>query len=92
MPQIFKIGSYWVYFWANEGDPQEPVHVHVSEGRPTETATKIWITRTGKCLLCHNRSQIPERMLRNIMRLVEARSSEIIQKWYEFNGEISFYC
>ena len=25
MPQVFKIGSYWVYFWANENDPLEPV-------------------------------------------------------------------
>ena len=31
MPQIFKIGSFWVYFWSNEGVPLEPVHVHVSE-------------------------------------------------------------
>ena len=92
MPQIFKIGSYWVYFWANEGDPKEPIHVHVAEGRPTENATKIWISQSGKCLLCNNNSQIPERMLRNIMRVIEARSDEIIKKWYEFNGEISFYC
>ena len=32
MPQIFKIGSYWVFFWANESDPLEPIHVHVCEG------------------------------------------------------------
>ena len=25
MPQVFKIGSYWVYFWANENDPLEPI-------------------------------------------------------------------
>ena len=30
MPQVFKIGAYWVYFWANESEPLEPVHVHVS--------------------------------------------------------------
>ena len=41
MPQVFKIGSYWVYFWANEGKPNEPVHVHISEGRPVENATKV---------------------------------------------------
>ena len=29
MPQVFKIGSYWVYFWANENDPLEPIHVHL---------------------------------------------------------------
>ena len=52
MPQVFKIGPYWVYFWANEGDPLEPVHVHVAEGAPSANATKVWITKAGKCLLC----------------------------------------
>ena len=35
MPQIFKIGSYTVYFWSNEGKPLEPIHVHIAEGRAT---------------------------------------------------------
>ena len=48
MPQVFRIGPYWIYFWANEGRPSEPVHVHVSEGNPIENATKIWITASGK--------------------------------------------
>lgn len=42
MPQIFKIGSYTVYFWMNEGNPHEPVHVHVSKGIPSQNATKMW--------------------------------------------------
>ena len=50
MPQVFKIGPYWVYFWANESDPLEPVHVHVAEGAPSANATKVWITKAGKCL------------------------------------------
>ena len=33
MPQIFKYGKYRVYFWVNENDPLEPVHVHVIEGQ-----------------------------------------------------------
>lgn len=92
MPQIFKIGGYWVYFWANENDPLEPIHVHVAYGKPTENATKIWITRAGKCLICHNRSKIPSHTLRNISRIIEARSDDIIQKWLTFFGEINFYC
>lgn len=24
MPQVFKVGSYWVYFWANENEPLDP--------------------------------------------------------------------
>ena len=53
MPQVFKIGSYWVYFWSNENDPLEPVHVHVSQGAPSANATKIWITKAGRCYPCH---------------------------------------
>lgn len=34
MPQVFKVGAYWVYFWANEGEPIEPIHVHISEESP----------------------------------------------------------
>ena len=45
MPKLFKIGSYWVYFWANENQPLEPVHVHISQGAPNPGATKVWITR-----------------------------------------------
>lgn len=91
MPQVFKIGGYWVYFWSNESDPLEPVHVHVSEGAPQENATKIWITKAGRCYLAHNSSNIPPRVLRNIMKIIEARSGEVIQKWTDFFGEAHFY-
>ena len=92
MPQVFKIGAYWVYFWANENEPLEPVHVHIAEGAPVANATKVWITKSGKCLRCNNNSRIPENVLRNIIRIIEARSGEVVQKWTEFFGEATFYC
>ena len=57
MPQVFKIGSYWVYFWSDENKPLEPNHV-----------------------------------LNNIIKILEARSSEIVEKWEKFFGQISYYC
>ena len=92
MPQVFKIGSYWVYFWSNENEPLEPIHVHVAEGKPRANGTKIWITAASKCLLENNNSQVPERTLNNIIRVIEARSDEIIDKWKDFFGEIRYYC
>jgi Zn-finger protein len=92
MPQIFKVGSYLVYFWVNESDPLEPVHVHVSTGIPSANGTKIWITKSGNCLLCHNKSQIPQRQLRDIMEIIEARNMEIRNKWSDTFGEIHYYC
>lgn len=92
MPQIFKIGSYVVYFWSNEGEPLEPVHVHIIEGTPSGNATKVWITKAKKCLLCNNNSKIPERILRDIIDVIEARAIDVITKWYDFYGEIRYYC
>lgn len=92
MPRIFKIGSFVVYFWSNENNPLESIHVHVSKGRATSNGTKIWITSAGKALLCNNDSKIPDKMLRNIMKHVEANSELIIDKWREQFGEISYYC
>ena len=92
MPQIFRIGSYIIYFWSNENDPLEPVHVHIAEGKASANATKVWITSSGKALLCNNNSRIPERILRNMMRYIEANSKAIIDKWYIQFRQISYYC
>ena len=92
MPQIFRIGPYIVYFWSNENDPLEPVHVHIAEGRANANATKLWITRSGKIVLCNNNSRIPEPVLRRMIRLIEGNTELIIQQWIEQFGEISYFC
>ena len=92
MPQIFKIGSYTVYFWMNEGIPLEPVHVHVAKGIPSKNATKIWITKHGKCLLCNNNSKIPKKTLNTIIKIIEAQSSYIIQFRFTTFNQISYFC
>lgn len=92
MPQELKIGPYTVYFWSNENDPLEPIHVHVAEGKAVPNATKIWITNTGKTLICNNNSHIPDRILRRLTKIIEANSGKIIADWLTHFGEISYYC
>lgn len=92
MPQVFKIGPWIVFFWLNESEPLEPVHVHIAQKRPEKDATKIWITRAGGVLLCHNHSQIPQTALRNMMEIVALRSDYIVKRWIEKFGECKFYC
>ena len=41
MPQILRVGPYVLYFWSNESDPLECIHIHIAEGRPSANATKI---------------------------------------------------
>lgn len=92
MPQLFRIGRFIVYFWSNEGLPAEPIHVHVSEGKPSPNTTKIWITRSGKTLLANNRSRIRKKELRMIQKIIEANSEDIIKAWIEHFETIRYYC
>ena len=92
MPQVFKIGSYVVFFWIGEGEPLEPVHVHICEGVPTANATKVWITRSGNTLLANNNSKIPENTLRRIIKMIEANSDNVCSLWIKYFDEITYYC
>ncbi|MBQ1998993.1 MAG: DUF4160 domain-containing protein, partial [Spirochaetales bacterium] len=60
--------------------------------KPVSNATKIWITKDGKCSLANNNSKIPLVILNKLMRVIEARSFEIIKKWEEYFHTIQFYC
>lgn len=91
MPSLFRIGPYLLFFWTGENG--EPVHVHVVVKRPTKNATKIWLTRSGGCVLAHNQSEIPARDLRDIEQFVSANHELICRRWCEATGEpLSFYC
>ena len=92
MPQIFKFGGYIIFFWSNENKPVEPVHVHIVKHHPRANSTKVWITKKGKALTCNNNSKIPLSDFRKLLAFIEANSNEIVEKWYEYFGEISYYC
>ena len=63
----------------------------ISEGKPRENSTKVWITKSGKCLAANNNSQVPSHTLRNIVRVLEAGSEEITNAWTDYFGEIHFF-
>jgi hypothetical protein len=92
MPQLLRVGPYCIFFWSNENEPLEPIHVHIAEGKPSASATKIWITSKGKTLLCNNNSGIPETALKRLLKIVEANSGKIQEEWISFFGEIKYFC
>lgn len=92
MPQIFRIGGYMVYFWSNESKPLEALHVHISKGKPSANATKVWITQNGKCILENNNSRIPPKTLNLLIRAIEANVEDIINKWIEQFDDITYIC
>ena len=92
MPSIFKIGSYVVFFWSNEQN--EPIHVHISEGKPHPNATKIWLTKSGGCFIAHNKSKIPADVLNKALEVISAHYFMLCRAWKEFFNmdTVKFYC
>lgn len=75
--------GYKVYFWSNENG--EPVHVHISKGKRTASATKFWITRED-IELVNNNSNIPQNDLKKIQKYLWANRDTIIARWYQYFG------
>lgn len=90
MPQIYRMGSYRIYFWSNEGMPLEPLHFHVSKGKPSKNSTKVWMLEDGTCEIENNNSQIPTKILRNIIMTMESMSDYVKDEWIGFFGSISY--
>lgn len=87
-----KAYGYHIYFWSNENEPLEPVHVHISK-KPHPNATKYWILNDGTLLRENNNDDIPANDLKRIVNYIslERNINTIKEKWKSHFGEISYY-
>ena len=96
LPKLFMVSGYTVYFWSNEND--EPIHVHVSKGKPTPSATikntDRNLPKVGGCILASNGSKISNKALNELMEFISAQYFLICEKWKHafVIDEIKFYC
>ena len=68
--------------------------MHISKGKPTGNATKVWLTKAGGCVLANNSSKIPNNELNKILDIIAMNYFRIVSKWKEVQGteKIKFYC
>ena len=92
MPKLFQIGEYVIFFWSNENG--EPIHVHIAKGKPSPSATKIWLSSTGGCIVANNNSRIPQQDPNELLEIISAQFFLICRRWKEHfcENKISFYC
>ena len=90
MPKYAIYLGYNIYFWSNENG--EPVHVHISKGKPNGKGTEVWITSTGNALLCKNSSRIPKNELKLLLSFIESNSFAICMAWHNYFKSLTYYC
>jgi len=78
MPKVFDWNGYRFHFFANEGDPLEPAHIHVRKGRDN---AKFWLR--PEVTVAYSRG-FPSRVLSQLTHVIEERREEIEGAWNEF--------
>lgn len=81
MPKVFDWNGHRFHFFSNEGDPREPVHVHVTV-REGATA-KFWIK--PEVSLAYNKG-FSSKVLSQLMSVIEERAQEIERAWNDHFG------
>ena len=81
MPVVFRSGGFRFFFYANEGSPREPYHIHVERG---EQQAKFWLRPAVS--IAYN-DGFDARALRELMRLVEGNRARIEKAWNDFFRE-----
>ena len=57
-------------------------------------STKVWLTKSGGCILANNNSHISEKELSRLLEIIPIYYLKIVSKWKDRYGEdeIKFYC
>lgn len=78
MPKVFDWNGYRFHFFANEGDPLEPVHIHVRKGRDN---AKFWLW--PDVTVAESRG-FPPHVLSRLSAVIEERRDDIESAWHDF--------
>ena len=77
MPVVFRWNGFRFHFFSNEGDPLEPVHIHVVKD---DADAKFWLFPEVE--VAYNRG-FGAKVLRELREVVEERRAEIEEAWNE---------
>jgi Domain of unknown function (DUF4160) len=78
MPKVFEWNGHRFHFFANEGNPRESVHIHVSSAG---AKAKFWLYPQVE--LAYNRGY-DARTIRRIEEIVTERQAELEDCWNDF--------
>lgn len=78
MPKVFEWKGYKFFFYANEGDPLEPCHIHVRKGG---CEAKFWLDPDVSLAASYGFSSQELRELRGV---IQRQDAEIRRAWHEF--------
>ncbi|KNG95195.1 DUF4160 domain-containing protein [Pseudaestuariivita atlantica] len=74
MPTVFRHDGFRFFFYSNEGDPREPVHIHVMKGG---AEAKFWV----EPVVIARSSGFDAKTLRSVSMIVADNAHRIKEAW-----------
>jgi Domain of unknown function (DUF4160) len=76
MPVVFRENGFRFHFFSDEGDPREPVHIHV---RKDNADAKFWLY--PEVAVAYNRGY-DDKTCNWLIRIIEQRRQQIEDAWH----------
>ena len=80
MPVVFRHRGYRFFFYSNEGQPREALHIHVRRG---DAVAKFWLAPYPEVAEAHG---MTPQELRELLELAVDHAAEIERYWNEHFG------
>lgn len=80
MPVVFRYKGFRFFFYSNEGNPREPVHVHVRAGGDE---AKIWLEPQVRVATSYG---LDAGTLRELVEVAQANRELIERTWHDCFG------
>ena len=78
MPTIFRYRGYRFFFYSNEGEPREPLHIHVIKGG---NIAKFWLEPEISVVQSYGMTPAE---LTKLAKLVDSHRDLIRKAWNEY--------
>lgn len=75
MPVVFRFEGFRFHFFSDEGNPREPIHIHVAIAGAD---AKFWLFPEVKLAYNHG---YDARTIRRLQDIVTDHSDEIVEAW-----------
>jgi Domain of unknown function (DUF4160) len=75
MPKVFSWNGFRFHFYSDEGDPREPMHIHIERD---DADCKFWLYPEIRLAYNHG---FNARTVKQLTTVVEARRSDIERVW-----------
>jgi len=80
MPVVFRYKGFRFFFYSNEGDPREPMHVHVRSGG---SEAKLWLDPQVRVAASYG---FDAGTLRELVEVAQTNRELIERAWHDYFG------